>query len=104
MYGERNEKEERIMLTKMKVRKKDGTIQEWNSDKITAAVSKSAERINVIFNDQQINSIIGYVEHEVDRIAAESGTTLLPIKTIHSLVEAALEYVDRKSTRLNSSH
>ena len=66
------------MLTKMKVRKKDGTIQEWNSDKITAAVSKSAERINVIFNDQQINSIIGYVEHEVDRIAAESGTTLLP--------------------------
>ena len=94
MYGERNEKEERIMLTKMKVRKKDGTIQEWNSDKITAAVSKSAERINVIFNDQQINSIIGYVEHEVDRIAAESGTTLLPIKTIHSLVEAALEYVE----------
>lgn len=82
------------MLTKMKVRKKDGTIQEWNSDKITAAVSKSAERINVIFNDQQINSIIGYVEHEVDRIAAESGTTLLPIKTIHSLVEAALEYVE----------
>lgn len=82
------------MLTKMKVRKKDGTVQEWNSDKITAAVSKSAERINVIFNDQQINSIIGYVEHEVDRIAAESGTTLLPIKTIHSLVEAALEYVE----------
>ena len=82
------------MLTKMKVRKKDGTIQEWNSDKITAAVSKSAERINVIFNDQQINSIIGYVEHEVDRIAAESGTTLLPIKTIHSLIEAALEYVE----------
>lgn len=82
------------MLTKTKVRKKDGTVQEWNSDKITAAVSKSAERINVIFNDQQINSIIGYVEHEVDRIAAESGTTLLPIKTIHSLVEAALEYVE----------
>lgn len=82
------------MSTKMKVRKKDGTVQEWNSDKITAAVSKSAERINVIFNDQQINSIIGYVEHEVDRIAAESGTSLLPIKTIHSLVEAALEYVE----------
>lgn len=82
------------MSTKMKVRKKDGTVQEWNSDEITAAVSKSAERINVIFNDQQINSIIGYVEHEVDRIAAESGTSLLPIKTIHSLVEAALEYVE----------
>lgn len=82
------------MRTMIKVRKKDGTIQDWNSEKIRVAVSKSAGRINIIFNDQQNDAIIGYVESEVERIVTESGTDTLPIKTIHGLVEAALEYVE----------
>lgn len=80
-------------MMNMKVKKKDGTVQAWNSDKIIAAVSKSAERINVVFNQQQKDSIVGFVESEVENIAKESGTDILPIKTIHALVEAALNYV-----------
>lgn len=81
------------MKEAMYVKKKDGTLQKWDPEKIVVAVGKSAARINVVFNDPQLDTIIGYVEGEVKRIHEESGSTQIPILTIHSLVEAALEQV-----------
>lgn len=70
----------------IKVIKKDGTIVDFNDDKIKKAISKSADRVCVKLTDKQKQKVCEYVRGCV---------TLdeVPVKVIHNLVETALDKV-----------
>lgn len=67
--------------------KKDGTLDDFNPEKIKIAVSKSAKRVMVELSEEQKNDIAQSVESEV----LKRGLVKIPIETVHSLVENALD-------------
>ena len=67
--------------------KKDGTVEDFNPQKIVAAVEKSAARAMVDIDQDKMDDIVGEVieylcEHDYDKI---------PVETMHNLVEDSLE-------------
>ena len=79
------------MLTKdVKVIKKDGTKEEFNVQKVVAAVNKSAYRALIKFSEEELGFICRFVEEKVE----ERGITEVPIAEMHNVVEGALEKVD----------
>ena len=73
----------------LKVIKKDGTLENYNVQKVVVAVKKSAYRALVDFTEDEINRIC-YI---VDKMANSQPTDQLPIATMHNIVESALEQV-----------
>ncbi len=76
----------------MKVVKKDNTKEQFNVQKVVAAVNKSAFRALVKFTDEEINFICKFVEEE----AAKMGKEEIQISEMHNIVEGALERVNPK--------
>ena len=74
----------------IKVIKKDGTREEYNVEKVIAAISKSASRALISFNEDELDKIREFVNTEVKRL----GIKEIPIPTMHNIVEKALESVD----------
>jgi len=74
----------------IKVIKKDGTREEYNVEKVIAAISKSASRALITFNDAELDRIRNFVNNEVKNL----GIKEIPIPTMHNIVEKALESVD----------
>lgn len=63
--------------------KKDGTKEEFNADKIVAAVNKSASRILYTFTEEEKEFICRFAtEH-----AQSLGKTEIPIQDMHNIVE-----------------
>lgn len=73
----------------MQVIKKDGTHENFNVQKVVAAVNKSANRVLSEFTTEETARICAYVENYV---ANMSGSTV-QIWQMHNIVEAALESV-----------
>lgn len=69
--------------------KKDHTKEEFNVNKVIAAVNKSANRVLYEFTKEEINSICKYVEDYVNQM----NTSEIQIGQMHNMVEAALERV-----------
>lgn len=67
--------------------KKDGTLEPFDSSKITAAVTKSANRVMYKFKDDEYVKIIEWVESRI----LSGDVSNIPIQTMHNLVESALE-------------
>ena len=67
--------------------KKDGTKEEFDSQKIINAVRKSATRMLVTLSDEELKDICDFVDTNIARI----GKTEIPIAEMHNLVEGALE-------------
>lgn len=76
----------------MKVIKKDNTKEKFNVDKVVTAINKSATRIMYKFSDKEIEDIKTFVTEQ----ATNLGKDEIPIKDMHSIVEAALEAVSPK--------
>ncbi|MDY3917696.1 MAG: anaerobic ribonucleoside-triphosphate reductase [Candidatus Limivivens sp.] len=74
----------------MYVIKKDGTQEEFNVDKIIAAINKSAARILYKFSDQEIDFICRYARERAGSLGKEGIT----IQEMHNIVEGALEQVN----------
>ncbi len=74
----------------IKVIKKDGTREEYNVEKVIAAISKSASRALITFNEEELQKIRDFVNGEVKAL----GIKEIPIPTMHNIVEKALESVD----------
>lgn len=74
----------------MYVVKKDGTKEEFNIDKIVAAVNKSADRILYEFTEKELQYICDYA---AKRCEAEPGNQVA-ISEMHNIVEGALEEVN----------
>ena len=73
----------------VKVIKKSGNLEAWNSQKILNAVGKSAARIATKLSYIDQKNILEIVEHELD----DNAETEVSVETIHSLVEKALAKV-----------
>lgn len=71
------------------VRKKDGTLEPFNIEKVIVAIGKSAERVMVIFTEEEINKICNIVTTKVQDL----NTNIIDISTMHFIVESALEEV-----------
>ncbi len=69
--------------------KKDHTKEEFNVNKVIAAVNKSANRVLYEFTKEETNSICKYVEDYVNQM----NTSEIQIGQMHNMVEAALERV-----------
>lgn len=70
--------------------KKDGTLEEFNVQKVVDAVGKSATRVLVKFTPEQERFICQFVEERVE----ELGLDKIEIAQMHNIVEGALERVD----------
>ncbi len=74
----------------MYVIKKDGTREEFNVDKIIAAVNKSAGRIMYHFTDEEIQFLCEYAKASAEK-RSKDGIT---IPEMHNIVEDALDKVN----------
>lgn len=72
--------------------KKDGTLEPFDSTKIVAAITKSANRVMFAFTQEQYEDVVNWVESHI----FESGVKNIPIQTMHNLVESALEAIEPK--------
>lgn len=71
------------------VKKKAGNLENWDSGKIENAVGKSADRIATVLSDQEMAELIAIIENRV----YEMSNNVIPVETVHSLVEMALEEI-----------
>ena len=69
------------------IKKKDGTLEPFNPEKIKKAVSKSAARVLITFTDSDLNNIVNTV---LDGIR-EKNLEQVSIPQMHNFVEGALE-------------
>lgn len=74
---------------KIKIEKKDKSLQNWKPEKIVTAVEKSAYRACYELSDAEKEGIVNFV---IDRINI-SGKEIYPIAIIHNYVEAALNNI-----------
>lgn len=74
----------------MQIIKKDGTLSEYNDEKIVSAISKSAERVMVKFTDEEVKQVCDKVK---SRLPHENEISILEM---HRLVETALDEVNPK--------
>lgn len=71
------------------IRKKDGSIQNYNPVKIKKAIEKSAQRVMYDLTEQEKENVVAEVERQI----LESDIKEVPIIKMHSMVEAALEKI-----------
>ncbi len=74
----------------IKVVKKDGTLENFNVQKVVDAVNKSACRVLITFTEQEEKFICQFVEERV----AELGLKEIQIAQMHNIVEGALDRVN----------
>ena len=74
----------------IRVVKKDGSKEDFNVQKVVAAVNKSAYRALIKFTDEELAFICQFVEEEVQKM----GITEIQIAQMHNVVEGALEKVN----------
>jgi len=76
--------------SKIKIIKKDGTIETFNPAKIISATQKSATRVYHVWNEEEKQQLIEIIKEKM----INSGDTEFCIETIHSMVEYALEIIN----------
>lgn len=75
----------------MYIIKKDKTLDPFNEDKIKVAITKSANRVMVKLTDSQKDEVVCKVIKGLKEQFTLSDDLKIPIDTMHSLVEKALE-------------
>ena len=84
------EQEEERKGRMVQVIKKDGTLEDFNVQKVVDAVNKSANRVLITFTEEEERFICQFVEERV----AELGIEKVAIAQMHNIVEGALERVN----------
>ncbi len=74
----------------VKVVKKDGTLEDFNVQKVVDAVNKSACRVLINFTEEEEKFICQFVEERVDALGKEE----IQISEMHNIVEGALDRVN----------
>lgn len=81
--------------SKVRVVKKSGNTENFNPDKIKAAIGKSACRAGVELSDDNSDQVVNIVVDEID----DRGITQVTVEKPHTIVEGALEVVSPKSAQ-----
>ena len=84
------EQEEERKGRMVQVIKKDGTLEDFNVQKVVDAVNKSANRVLITFTEEEERFICQYVEERVSELGIEK----VAIAQMHNIVEGALERVN----------
>ena len=79
-----------MKCSEIKVIKKDGTMEEFNVQKVVIAVNKSAERAMIKFSQAELNFICEFVQEKAEALNVPG----IQIAQMHNLVEGALEKVN----------
>lgn len=74
----------------IKVLKKNGTVDDFNSEKIKKAIRKSAERVLITFTEEEEDKVVELVNKQL------KDCDVVDVSIIHNLVEGALEEVSPK--------
>lgn len=72
----------------MKVLKKDGLFEDFNGAKIVSAIKKSAERVSIVLNEEDVNNVLKYVCSQCETMNEIS------VRELHGIVERALDTVN----------
>ena len=83
---------QKVNLSNIKIVKKDGTLEDYNVQKVVSAVQKSAARMLVKLTEEEIENICSHVNSSV---LAENEDKI-DISQMHCIVENALEDVNPK--------
>lgn len=75
----------------IQVLKKDGTLEDFNSEKIINAIRKSANRVIVDLTEMEEIMVVEEVYNNICKTSIIDG---VPVKTIHNYVETALQNVN----------
>lgn len=76
--------------TMIKVIKKDGTKEDYNVQKVVAAVTKSADRVLIQFTPEDLQKICAFVDSRVLGLGRDE----VHIAEMHNIVEGALDLVN----------
>ena len=76
-------------MQEIKIIKKNGNLEAFDSERIRKAVTTSAERVMVDLTDEAIDKIINIVRDMIN-----TQTTNPTVEQVHSFVESALEQVN----------
>lgn len=76
------------MLNNLKVLKKNNTIVEWDFEKITKAVAKSAKRVNKVLDQDQLQTLNNFIKDKL------SNRDVVSVSELHNTVELGLEVID----------
>lgn len=71
------------------IKKKSGTLEDYDSDKIIAAIRKSAERTDEPLTDQEEGEIVALIENRLCMLS----DNVVPVEKMHNMVILALENV-----------
>lgn len=73
----------------MQVVKKDGSIEDFNPQKIINAINKSAQRINYDLSIEEANQVVDFVKQEISQICDP-----INVSDMHRYVEIALDNIN----------
>ena len=90
-----NETETKVAIKDVKVQKKNGFLQDFDPQKIVAAVAKSAARVGYEFSKDENDDIVKYVENRIER----SGRDVVTVDQLHVFVEMALDSVNQQAAK-----
>lgn len=79
-------------MNNVSIIKKDNTLEKYDSNKIKVAVGKSASRVMITLSDIEKDGICKIVERNIQ----DNNLTEVPVETMHSFVELALDQYDSK--------
>lgn len=74
----------------MKVIKKDGTLEEFQAEKIESAVNKAADRAMRHVSESEMKNIL----NEVSEYIKDQGYCEIPVEKMHNIVEKAIDMFD----------
>lgn len=77
---------------KIYIKKKDGRFETWHPEKIINAITKSANRAEVILDDEENARVVDLVWADVNEYASN----VIPVDTVHTFVEKALREVNKE--------
>ena len=83
---------QKVNLSNIKIVKKDGTLEDYNIQKVVSAVQKSAARMLVKLTEEEIENICSHVNSSV----LAQNENEIDISQMHCIVENALEDVNPK--------
>ena len=83
------------MIRNIKVIKKDGKLEDFNTQKIIVAIGKSARRVEKKLTDEQNRKVVNNVIHRIQ----EDNISEIKVKDLHEIVQTALSFVDEEVFR-----
>ena len=85
-----------LEVNDLNVVKKDGTLQEFDIEKVKRAVGLSSSRVLVDLTDEEWDKFLDSVEQSAIDLATKNGTHEVDIKDMHSIVENNLDSINPK--------